>query len=218
MSFTHSIMIVGAGGHAVSVANVAISAGYSVISFVDDNKVGQQIMEIPVISEEVSKSGSSQYNYAIAIGDNAKRKRVYKEFISDLPNANFPSLIHKSSVIGINSQIEEGVVIMPNSNIGPNSKVGRLCIINTSSSIDHDCVVSDFASLAPGVITGGNVKVEELSAISIGAVVKHGIKIGNDSVIGASSYVNKDVGNNVVAYGIPCKKIRDRVHGEPYLA
>ena len=162
-----ALIIIGAGGHAVSVANVAISAGYSVISFVDDNKVGQQIMEIPVISEEVSKSGSSQYNYAIAIGDNAKRKRVYKEFISDLPNANFPSLIHKSSVIGINSQIEEGVVIMPNSNIGPNSKVGRCCIINTSSSIDHDCVVSDFASLAPGVITGGNVKVGELSAISI---------------------------------------------------
>ena len=57
-------------------ANVAISAGYSVISFVDNNKVGQQIMEIPVISEEVSKSGSLQYNYAIAIGDNAKRKEV----------------------------------------------------------------------------------------------------------------------------------------------
>ena len=163
-----ALIIVGTGGHAVSVANVAISNGYSVISFVDDNKVGQQLMEMPVISEEVSKSGSSQYNYAIAIGDNAKRKRVYEEFISDLPNANFPSLIHQSAVIGINSQIEEGVVIMPNSNIGPNSKVGRLCIINTSSSVDHDCVVSDFASLAPGVITGGNVKVGELSAISIG--------------------------------------------------
>ena len=213
-----ALIIVGAGGHAVSVANVAISAGYSVLSFVDNNKVGQQLIGFPIISEKVSKSGSSEYDYVIAIGDNSKRKRIYEEFISDLPNANFPSLIHQSAVIGINSQIEEGSVIMPNSNIGPNSKVGKCCIINTHSSIDHDCILSDFVSLAPGVITGGNVKVGELSAISIGAVCKHGIKIGNDSVIGASSYVNKDVGNSVVSYGNPCKKIRGRVHGEPYLA
>jgi sugar O-acyltransferase (sialic acid O-acetyltransferase NeuD family) len=213
-----ALIIVGVGGHAVSVANVAISAGYSVLSFVDNNKVGQQLIGFPIISEKVSKSGSSEYDYVIAIGDNSKRKRIYEEFISDLPNANFPSLIHQSAVIGINSQIEEGSVIMPNSNIGPNSKVGKCCIINTRSSIDHDCILSDFVSLAPGVITGGNVKVGELSAISIGAVCKDGIKIGNDSVIGASSYVNKDVGNSVVSYGNPCKKIRGRVHGEPYLA
>lgn len=211
------VTIIGAGGHAVSVANVAVSAGYSVVAFVDDNKAGQNLVGIPVIRNETIKENRSQDNFAIAIGDNAARKRVFESFLKENSNVKFPALIHKSAILGICSQIEEGTVIMPNSNIGPNSKVGRFCIINTSSSIDHDCAMGDFSSLAPGVTTGGNVLIGELSAVSIGAVVKHGVKVGDNCVVGASSYVNKDIGNNSVAYGVPCRRIRARAHGEPYL-
>ena len=75
----------------------------------------------------------------------------------------------------------------------------------------------NYSSVAPGTITGGNVKIGERSAISIGSIIKHNIEIGSDTVIGASSYVNENISNNLIAFGNPAKFIRKRKTGEKYL-
>jgi acetyltransferase-like isoleucine patch superfamily enzyme len=106
---------------------------------------------------------------------------------------------------------------MPKACIGPNSKIGKFCLINTQSSIDHDCVMFDYSSLAPSAVTGGSVAIGPRSAISIGAKIKHGLKIGKDSIVGANSYLNKDLPNNQVAYGTPAKQVRARSIGDLYL-
>lgn len=41
-----------------------------------------------------------------------------------------------------------------------------------------------------------------------GAIIMPGVTIGDNVVIGAGSVVTKDVPDNVVAYGVPCKVIR----------
>ena len=100
---------------------------------------------------------------------------------------------------------------------GSNSNVGACCIVNTKSSIDHDCVMNDFSSVGPGVVCGGNVTVGKRSAVSIGTVVKHNLDIGDDVVVGANSYVNKNIESGVVAYGSPSKNVRERKKGDAYL-
>ena len=107
---------------------------------------------------------------------------------------------------------------MPQVNIGPNCTVKEFCILNTASSIDHDCEMDAFSSIAPRVVTGGNVKIGLGSAVSIGSTVEHGIVIGDDVVIGANSYVNKRFEGGVLAYGNPCKFVRNRNKGDSYLA
>ena len=203
-----SLVIIGSGGHAKSVANVAKSCGYKVLAFVDDKNAGTNLLAIPIINSNETIKKYSDQNFFIAIGNNATRKLVSKEYKSKLPQANFPSLIHKSSVIGIDCKIDEGTILMAFSHVGPASKIGKFCIINTSSSIDHDCNIRDFTSIAPGVVTGGNVNVGSQSALGIGAVIKHGIDIGNNTVVGANSFVNKNIGNSVVAFGTPSKEVR----------
>ena len=173
---------------------------------------------MPVISLEVCYSLYKEHNYFVAIGDNITREKIINTLKLDLPNTKFPCLIHRSSVIGISTKIGNGTIIMPNVNIGPNSNIGIFCIINSSSSVDHDCNIKDFASLAPGVITGGGVNIGFRTAISIGTTIKHKISVGDDTVIGAKSYVNKNIEKKIVAYGIPCKKVRTRKIGENYLS
>ena len=213
-----SIIIIGAGGHAVSIANVAHGSGMSVIAFVDDDKAGTNLLDIPVISTQRCINEHRTANLTIAIGDNAVRERVSNEYKSVMPNAKFPALIHNSTVIGINTKVGDGTVVMPQVNIGPNCTVRQFCILNTSSSIDHDCEMDAFSSIAPRVVTGGNVKIGLGSAVSIGATINHGVIIGDDVVIGANSYVNKKVESNVVAYGSPCKYVRKRSKGDSYFA
>ncbi|MFT8890036.1 MAG: DapH/DapD/GlmU-related protein [Ethanoligenens sp.] len=45
--------------------------------------------------------------------------------------------------------------------------------------------------------------------IGSGVQILPGITIGNYSVIGAGSVVTSDIPPNVVAYGVPCKVIRE---------
>ena len=211
------IIIFGSGGHAVSVANVARSAGYEICGFVDPRPAAVRLLGYPILStlDEIAKPES--YGVAIAVGDNALRERIHSELLAEDPSLIFPSLVHQSATVAHFARLGEGTMIMPHAAVGPNSTVGRFCIVNTHASLDHDCVMLDYASLAPRVVTGGRVQVGTRTAVSIGACVKQGIVLGSDSVVGANSYVNSDVPSNWVVYGTPARRIRARSIGEPYL-
>ena len=45
--------------------------------------------------------------------------------------------------------------------------------------------------------------------IGLGAIILPGVTIGDNSVIGAGSVVTRDIPANVIAYGAPCKVIRE---------
>jgi sugar O-acyltransferase (sialic acid O-acetyltransferase NeuD family) len=210
------LAIIGAGGHAVSVANVALSAGFTISHFIDKNKQGLYLFGHRIIGHLNELDNAENFSFAIAVGDNAVRERIYKDLVLAMPNLHFPPLVH-SSVISFVAEIGEGTVVMPKAIIGPNSKVGKFCLINTQASLDHDCVMFDFSSLAPAAVTGGTVTIGLRSAVSIGAIIKQGLIIGDDCVVGANSYLNKDLPNNQVAYGTPAKAVRARKIGDAYL-
>jgi sugar O-acyltransferase (sialic acid O-acetyltransferase NeuD family) len=201
----------------VSVANVALSAGYEVRHFVDRNEKGSDLLGYRILGDVAELENIDDFSYAIAVGDNAARETVYKELVATRPNLHFPPLVHSSAVVSFFSEIGDGTVVMPKAVVGPNSRVGRFCLINTQASIDHDCVMRDYSSLAPAAATGGTVRIGLRSAVSIGATIKHGLTIGDDSVVGANSYLNKDLPSNQVAYGNPARQVRTRRVGDPYL-
>ena len=92
-------------------------------------------------------------------------------------------------------------MMSPTINIG--TQIGNHCIINTNSSIDHDCKVEDFVHAAPGVTVCGGVTIGG-TLIGANATILPNIKIGN-RLIGAGSIINKDVPNNSKVLGIKGK-------------
>lgn len=59
-----------------------------------------------------------------------------------------------------------------------------------------------------GVEVASPITVGNNVWIGAGAVVLAGVTIGDNSVIGAGSVVTKDIPDNVVAVGVPCKVLR----------
>lgn len=45
----------------------------------------------------------------------------------------------------------------------------------------------------------------------------HAKRVGNNTVIGMGAVVLNDIPDNVVAYGSPCKVIREREESDKYL-
>ncbi len=211
------LFVMGAGGHAVSVASVAVAAGFPLHGFVDAARGGGTLLGYPIHARIEDLPPAAPFACAIAIGDNSTRERVFERLREQHPGLEYPALIHPSAVVSAFTRIGDGTVVMPQACIGPSSTIGRFCIVNTSASIDHDGAMADFASLAPGAVTGGAVRIGLRSAVSIGAVVKHGVEIGDDSVLGANSYLNKPLPVGSVAYGSPARVVRNRTRDDAYL-
>jgi sugar O-acyltransferase (sialic acid O-acetyltransferase NeuD family) len=212
------VCIVGAGGHAKVIFDIIQKSNQYIIDCVFAKNIGEkkEFFGAPLYEQDELFESNIQMGI-VAIGDNWIRSRVVELIKSKKKNFNFIKAIHPQVIIGQHSIIGEGTVIMPGSVVGPDSKIGNHCIINTSSSIDHDCKILDFASIAPGATLGGNVSVGSYSAISLGANIIHGIKIGDHSVIGSGSTVITDIESYKTAYGLPCKEIRERKVGDSYL-
>ena len=54
----------------------------------------------------------------------------------------------------------------------------------------------------------GRVILKENCKIGSHSTIMPGVTIGKNSIIGAHSFVNKDIPDNVIAYGVPAKVIR----------
>lgn len=72
-------------------------------------------------------------------------------------------------------------------------QIGSHCSIYSVSTIDNK---------------NGPVILKKNCRIGTHSVIMPNITVGENSVIGAFSYVNKDIPNNVIAYGVPVKVIR----------
>jgi sugar O-acyltransferase (sialic acid O-acetyltransferase NeuD family) len=153
----------------------------------------------------------------VAVGDNWVRSQIVKRIKDLVPEAQFISAIHPSAQISPNVTIGAGTVIMAGVVVNTGCKIGEFCILNTSSSLDHDSTMGEFSSLAPRAVTGGRVEIGAFSAIAIGAVVSHATKVGEHTVIGAGATVVRSIPDLVVAYGTPARIIRKRAPGDLYL-
>ena len=76
--------------------------------------------------------------------------------------------------------------------IGENVQIGSHCSIYSLSTIDNK---------------QGKVTIKENAKIGSHSVIMPGVTIGKNSIVGAFSFVNKDIPDNARALGIPVKRI-----------
>ena len=118
------------------------------------------------------------------------------------------SVIHKNSIIDKTVELGEGIQIMAGAVIQPNVILKDYTIINTNSSVDHECIIHEGAEVAPGVTLCGSVVLKRNSWVCAGSTVLPRIEIGENSIIGAGSLLNKSVSKNEIHYGIPAKFVK----------
>jgi len=218
-----NIVLVGSSGHAKVILDIIEKQGcYVVVGLVDSFKgVGEETLGYSVIGGESDLPRLvAEYNIKgviVAIGDNSIREKVVSRVSSLCPALSYVCAVHPDASVGKGVSIGAGTVVMAGAVVNPCCEIGRFCVVNTRASLDHDSVMADFSSLAPGVATGGNCRIGSYSAVGIGATLCHGVTIGEHALVGGGSMVLGDVEPFAVAYGVPAKKIRTREKGDKYL-
>jgi acetyltransferase-like isoleucine patch superfamily enzyme len=98
--------------------------------------------------------------------------------------------------------------------LGYKTDIGAFTYINAKNGI----IIEDFAQIGShcsiysiSTIDGkeGKVILKKNCRIGSHSIIMPGITIGENSIVGAFSFVNKDIPDNVVALGIPVRVIRN---------
>lgn len=193
------VCLYGAGGHCKVVVDILAAINMPVSFIVDDDPKADNYSDIPIIDpvEEYDKA-------IITIGNCKTRKEISKR----IKVKEFVTAIHPSAIISPAAIVGEGTVIVQGAIIQAAAIVGKHCIVNTKASIGHDVILHDYVHIASGATICGGVEIGEGSWIGAGSVVKQGKKIGANCMIGVGSVVVKDIPDNVVAFGNPCRVVR----------
>ena len=195
--------LIGASGHAKVVIEILENNNIEIAGLFDKNAEIKQLFDYKCFVE-IDENKIGQSKFIVAIGNNLIRKNIVKSN-KDL---TYDIAIDPSANISKRAKIKEGSVVMKGVSINSSVKIGAHCIINTNSSIDHDCILEDYVHISPNSALAGNVKVGEGTHIGTGVNIIPNLNIGKWCIIGAGAVIINDVPDYSVVVGNPGKIIK----------
>lgn len=154
---------------------------------------------------------SQKQNCLLAVMKPESKKLVFDFFQKHcgVHRSNYTSIQYPSAVIDSTVTMSNSCIIEPLSVIASFAKLGFAVYVNRGCTIGHHTVLEDFVSINPGVHIAGHCSIGEGSQIGIGSVVFDHVSIGANTIIGGGSVVVKNIPDNVIAWGNPCKVIKE---------
>lgn len=209
---TNNIIIWGAGSRGRILLNMSNYFFYKKkkinsknFVFVDQKNI--KIKKFLTISDKKNfqKISKKIKYFIVSIGsDYGKARALISEHL--IKKKKLPlSMIHGSFIIDKSSKIGIGVQIMPNVVVNSTSVIGDFSILNTSCTIEHDCVIGKGVNVMGSSYISGNVKIKDYVTIGANSVILPNLTIEEGAVIGAGSVVTKNVKKHEIVFGNPAK-------------
>lgn len=180
------------------------------IVFIDDNlKNVTSINGHRALNYEEFKKSSFDHKYVlIAIANSQIREMVAKKIEQD--QIALWSVQANNTVVMDNVDIALGAALSPFVTVTSNIKIGKCFHANLYSYVEHDCVIGDYVTFAPGVKCNGNIHIDDYAYIGTGAVIKQGtpekpLLIGKGAIVGMGAVVTKSVAAGTTVVGNPAR-------------
>ena len=204
MTSPRSFTLVGAGGHALSVADALLSVGYTVQRYFADSRSCPHIPE-DLYGGDITRFERGPGSVALAIGDNTKRQASWNAIQGRVDVGQLSPVIHRTAFVSPSAHLEPGCVVLAGAFIGPQSFIGFGALVNTAAIVEHETRIGDFASLAPGAICGGGARIGDRAFLGLSATVAPNCHIGSGTVVGANSFVKESIPEDSFAFGTPAR-------------
>ena len=209
----HKLVVVGGGGHAkVLISVLKKTRTFELAGYTDTRDAGG-LLGVPylgtdsVLEEMITTNPSCFAVIGVGkVGLNDNRMQIFARLVE--MGFRLTAVISPHAVVNEEATVGDGTVVFDGVVINTGSRIGRAAIINTNSTIEHDCGIGDNVHVAPGASLSGGVQVGDNCMIGTGVGVIQGIRICCDCLIGAGAVVVKDITVSGVYVGNPAKKIK----------
>jgi len=206
------LIIIGARGFGREIYNSATeSIGYGeefdIRGFLDDKKDALDGKAgYPQILDSVENYAIQEDDvFVCALGD-VRYKVKYTKMMLD-KGGEFMTLIHKTAYISKNVEIGKGCLILADSRIHCDVKVGNYVTIQPKATIGHDTIIEDWCMIGTLTCCGGVSYIEEGATMHLCSVVSPNKRLGSYSVLGACSFAARNVKSGTVVIGVPAKEL-----------
>ncbi|ABO51630.1 transferase hexapeptide repeat containing protein [Desulforamulus reducens MI-1] len=207
---TLSLLIMGCGGHARSVADIALHIGFKELLFVDHGaRPGEQIF-----SFDVHKTFPTSLPMGCLVfpasGDNWQRMHQIQIAIEN--GFSLTNIVSPLAYLGAGVTVGEGTLLAHHAHVGPSAIIGKGGIINTGAVVEHECQIGDFSHISVNATIAGRCKIGKRVFIGAGAIVIDKVRIADDVVIGAGATVVEDLIESGVYVGTPASLVKNKSH------
>jgi sugar O-acyltransferase (sialic acid O-acetyltransferase NeuD family) len=173
-----------------------------------DRAGGPSVNGVSVMAEQEFFASEGPRYFNIGIADASLRRKLADRALA--AGATAVTLVAPGAQIYQPSQIGEGSVLCSNTVVTVNVTLGRFVHLNIGSYVEHDCVIGDFVTFAPGVHCNGAVDIGDGAYLGTGAMIRQGregapMRIGAGAVIGMGAVVLTDVAPAITVIGNPAR-------------
>lgn len=204
------ILLIGGGGHCVSVIDVIKGHSHLEVFTILDAEVksGAEIIGYAISGTMKSLPGilSDFDMYHISIGQ-IKSSQARRANAACLDRYDKPAatIISPIAYTADSSYLSDGVFIGHHALLNAGAIIGRHTIVNSKALVEHNVVIGDFCHIATGALVNGDCNIGNDTFIGSGAIIKQGVNIGSNCVVGAGSVVINDVSDNTMVVGNPAR-------------
>jgi sugar O-acyltransferase (sialic acid O-acetyltransferase NeuD family) len=179
-----------------------------ILGFLDDNQArdGASFVGLPVLGG--SDLLRSIYVDCLVINNIARTTSIrWKAWcrLQDLGVRTYTA-IHPS-VDTTYAQVGEGCILQEGVILGPEVQIGPQTFINFKVSVGHASEIAECCFIGSGVCINGRVKIEKGAFIGSGAMILPDVTIGAWSVVGAGSVVTNNVPPFTTVFEAPARVI-----------
>jgi sugar O-acyltransferase (sialic acid O-acetyltransferase NeuD family) len=191
----------------------ALASGEVDVVFVDDQPPAPVLNghRLLTFAQWLAEPASSRH-VCVAIANSVVRQQLVQRCLAN--GVSFFEVRAANVVQMDDVQLGEGAVLSPFVTLTSNIRIGKHFHANLYSYVEHDCVIGDFVTFAPGVKCNGNVVIEDHAYIGTGAVIKQGLPgaplvIGRGAVVGMGAVVTKSVPAGTTVVGNPARPMNN---------
>ncbi|HSK08716.1 MAG TPA: NeuD/PglB/VioB family sugar acetyltransferase [Vicinamibacterales bacterium] len=201
------LLILGAGVFAEEVADLAATAGFEVVGFVEgrDRDRGGTLLGRPIHWIDDLAESARGTPAVCAVGSPARAGLIAR---ARALGVRFATLVHPTAVLAASATIGEGSIVGAGVIAGAAVAIGQHAILNRACLIGHHVRIGDCATLCPGCNVGGLTVIGAGAFLGLGSIVIDRIVVGDGAVVGAGSVVNHNVPPGVRVAGVPARRVR----------
>lgn len=203
------ILLVGAGGHALSCIDVLLAEDrHRIVGLVGRaEEVGGVVGGFPVIGTDADLPALLQRvgRALVTVGQIKSadtRRRLFELVVAE--GANLPVVVSPYAIVSPRARIGAGTIVLHAAVVNAGAEVGCNCIVNTRALIEHGASVGDHCHLATGAILNGDASLGAGAFLGSNAVVRHGASVGREAFVRMGELVKS---NLPAGYGQPEARI-----------
>ncbi len=203
-------LILGSGGHALSVLNLGrLSDSLNPKGYVSPKRSQDTAFEsLAYFSnlDDALSTGVKHFANGVGVSVSLDR-RLNISTEAELAGLTEVSVFARTADVSSEVGHLRGLQVFQQSVLQINAKLEHHVVIGSGAIVEHDVLVQEGAFIGPGSILLGSASIGRCALVGAGAVVLPGVRVGDGAVIGAGSVVTRDAKPNSRYLGSPAREV-----------